>query len=79
MKFSDVFDRVAIGTVAYEVRSRSIMEGPMLEESPFKKELVFKPQQEVRIYFVAKERLRAEDRIVVRMEDPTSIFSEMPL
>jgi hypothetical protein len=78
MKFSDVFDRVAIDTVTYEARSRSINEGPMLEESPFKKELVFKPQQEVRIYFVAKDGLRAEDRIVVRIEDPSSIFSKMP-
>lgn len=78
MKFSDLFDRRMAGVVTYEARSRSILEGPMLDESPFKKEVIFKPQQEVRICFVPRDGLRAEDRLVVRIDDPASIFSEVP-
>lgn len=48
-KFSDLFYRGIFDRVSYEPRSRSIEDGPILDVSPFKKGLAFKPQCHSRI------------------------------
>jgi hypothetical protein len=76
-RFSDLFVAGEIGKVEYEARSRPLTEGPLFELSPFKKEIRFKSQQEVRIYFAPWDGESPPDRLIVRIDDPQSIFSEV--
>jgi hypothetical protein len=78
-KFSDVFERSNIGVVEYEVRSRSVEQGAMIQASPFKKALVFKSQSEARIHFVPKNGEAPAARLIVKIDDPGSIFAEVSL
>jgi len=54
-KVSDVFEPGWIQIVEYEARSRDIREGGVIEPSPFKKEVKFTPQSEVRLLLIPKE------------------------
>jgi hypothetical protein len=54
-KVSDVFEPGWIQIVEYEPRSRDIREGGVIEPTPFKKEVKFKPQSEVRLLLIPKE------------------------
>lgn len=78
-RFADLFEGYGIDKVTYESRSRSIADGMMLEESPFKKGLAFAPQQEARIYFAPRQGGVAADTLIVKINDPGSIFSAMPI
>ena len=78
-RFSDLFYPGIFGRVSYEPRSRSIEDGPVLDVSPFKKGLAFKPQCEVRALFVPKDGVSVEDRLIVKIDDPASVFSEIAL
>jgi hypothetical protein len=78
-KFLDLFDRYNIGRVEYEPRSRSVEDGKMLDASPMKKALVFKPQSEARIHFVPVEGQTAADRLIVKIDDPGSLFEQVAM
>lgn len=77
--FSDIFDQGVSGIVQYELRSRPLLEGPMLDPSPFKKAVHFQDQCEAQIYFVPKSGNVSPDRLIVRIDDPRSIFEEIAL
>ncbi len=78
-RFSELFVACKMGKVEYTPRSRPITEGPMLDVSPFKKDNRFEAQQEVRIFFVPRDGLSIPDRLIVRIDDPHSIFEEVPM
>jgi hypothetical protein len=78
-RFSDLFVNCALGRVEYEARSRPITEGPLLDISPFKKGIRFQSQREVRLYFGPRDGESPPDRLIVKIDDPQSIFSEVPM
>ena len=77
-KVSDLFEPGLIQLVEYEERSRDIREGPVIDPSPFKKDLRFKPQSEVRLLLVRKEGKEIPDRpLIIEIPDPQSLFTEV--
>jgi hypothetical protein len=52
---------------------------PLARKAPFKKGLAFKPQCEVRAFFIPKDGVSVEDRLIVKIDDPASVFSEIAL
>jgi hypothetical protein len=77
-KVSDLFEPGLIQLVEYEERSRDIREGPVIDPSPFKKDLRFKPQAEVRLLLVPKEGKEIPDRpLIIEIPDPQSLFTEV--
>ncbi len=77
-KVSDVFEPGLIQQVEYEERSRDIREGPVIEPSPFKKDVKFKSQSEVRMLLVPKDpKGISNKRLVIEIPDPRSLFEEV--
>jgi len=77
-KVSDLFEPGLIQQVEYEERTRDIREGPVIDPSPFKKDLRFKPQSEVRLLLVPKGGKEIPDRpLIIEIPDPQSLFAEV--
>jgi hypothetical protein len=77
-KVSDVFHPGFIQAVKYEVRSRDIREGGVLEPSPFKKAGKYKRQSEVRILLIPKQGAQiGKDQLIIEIAEPTSLFTEV--
>jgi hypothetical protein len=78
IKVSDIFEPGWIQPVEYEARSRDIRDGGVIEPSPFKKDTKFKPQSEVRMLFILKEKAELpKNRIIIEIPDPESLFEEV--
>jgi hypothetical protein len=77
-KVSDLFEPGLIYPVEYEERTRDVREGPIIDPSPFKKEISFKPQSEVRLLLVPKEGKEMPNQwLIVEIPDPQSLFTEV--
>jgi hypothetical protein len=77
-KVSDLFEPGLIQKIEYEERTRDIREGPVIEPSPFKKDIRFKHQSEVRILFVPKDGAEIPNRpLIIEIPDPQSLFKEV--
>jgi hypothetical protein len=77
-RVSDVFEPGLIGAVEYEARSRDIREGVAIEPSPFKKDVKFKHQSEIRMLFVPKDQAEIpKERLIIEIPDPASLFKEV--
>jgi hypothetical protein len=77
-KVSDLFEPGLIYPVEYEERTRDIREGPVIDPSPFKKEVKFKPQSEVRLLLVPKEGKEIPNKwFIIEIPDPKSLFTEV--
>jgi hypothetical protein len=77
-KVSDIFEPGVIQPVRYESRSRDIREGPVIEPSPFKKALRYKPQSEVRLLLIPKDEAQIpKEPLIIKVPDPASLFQEV--
>jgi hypothetical protein len=77
-KVIDLFEPGWIQPVEYEERSRDIREGPVIDPSPFKKDIRFKSQSEVRLLLVPKEGKEVPNqRLIIEIPDPQSLFTEV--
>jgi hypothetical protein len=77
-RVSDLFEPGWIQPVEYEERSRDIRDGPVIDPSPFKKDIRFKSQSEVRLLLVPKEGKEIPNqRLIVEIPDPQSLFTEL--
>jgi hypothetical protein len=77
-KVSDLFEPGFIHPVEYEERTRDIREGPVIGPSPFKKDIRFKSQSEVRLLLVPKEgREIPNQRLIIEIPAPQSLFEEV--
>jgi hypothetical protein len=77
-KVSDLFEPGLIHQVEYEERTRDIREGPVIDPSPFKKDIRFKPQSEIRLLLVPKEGKEIpHPRLIIEIPDPQSLFAEV--
>ncbi len=75
---SDVFDPGMIQAVEYEARSRDIREGGVIEPSPFKKDLKYRSQSEVRLLLIPKAQAQIpSNRLTIKIPDPASLFEEV--
>lgn len=77
-KVSEVFEPGLIGMVEYEVRSRDIREGETIVPSPFKKDVKFKHQSEIRMLFVPKEGVNVlKERLIIEIPGLASMFEQI--
>jgi len=77
---SEVFEPGLIGAVEYVVRPRDIREGETIEPSPFKKDIKFKHQSEIRMLFVPKEQAKMpKERLIIEIPDLASMFEEVSI
>jgi hypothetical protein len=77
-KVSDLFEPGLIQQIEYEEGTRDIREGPVIEPSPFKKDVRFKHQSEVRILFVPKDGAEIPNKpLIIEIPDPKFIFKEV--
>ena len=77
-KVRDIFEPGVIQPVRYEPRSRDISEGPVIEPSPFKKALRYKPQSEVRLLLNPKDGTPIpKEPLIIKIPDPASLFQEV--
>jgi hypothetical protein len=77
-KVSDLFEPGLIHQVEYEERTRDIREGPVMDPSPFKKDIRFKSQSEIRLLLVPKEGKEIpHPRLIIEIPDPQSLFTEV--
>ena len=77
-KVSDVFEPGLIEPVEYEARSRDIREGGVIEPSPFKKDLKFKDQSEIRMLLIPKEQANIpKERLIIEIPHLASLFEEV--
>ena len=77
-KVSDLFEPGLIQRIEYEERTRDIREGPVIKPSPFKKDMRFKSQSEVRLLLVPKDGAEIPNkRLIIEIPDPQSLFKEV--
>jgi hypothetical protein len=75
---SDIFEPGVMQPIRYESRSRDIREGPVIEPSPFKKALRYKPQSEVRLLLIPKDGAQIpKEPLIIKVPDPASLFEEV--
>jgi hypothetical protein len=73
-----LFEPGWIKPVEYEERTRDIREGPVIDPSPFKKDIRFKSQSEVRVLLVPKEGKEIPNqRLIIEIPNPRSLFTEV--
>jgi hypothetical protein len=77
-KVSEVFEPGLIGLVEYEARSQDIREGETIVPSPFKKDIKFKHQSEVRMLLVPKEPVNiSKERLIIEIPGLASMFEKV--
>jgi hypothetical protein len=77
-KASDIFQPGEIQPVIYEARSRDMLDGGVIRPSPFKKDLAFQSQSEVRLLLFPKDGAQIQaDRLTIKIRDPGSLFKEV--
>jgi hypothetical protein len=72
---ADLFSRGDVRPVEYESLSRSIDEGPVIPPSPYKKDIGFKAQSEMRIMLIPKREID-RDRLIIKISEPQRLFEE---